>query len=144
MFAVALAARLAFTFLVDQPLLYGHQYHYFTNGLLLAQHPAPVRYVLLSDEWRLWNGEWTIAPLYHLFLGVVFRLFGPHLLPLRVVQCALDAVAAVAVAALGRRVAGPRGAWAGVAYALWWPAVEMTSWTMTENLHTVLFMAALA
>src|SRR5438132_9905485 len=50
----------------------------------------------------------------------------------------------MAVAALGRRVAGPRGAWAGVAYALWWPAVEMTSWTMTENLHTVLFVGALA
>jgi hypothetical protein len=143
-FAVALAARLAFTFLVDQPLLYGHQYHYFTNGLLLAQHPSPLRYVLLSDEWRLWNGEWTIAPLYHLFLGVLFRLFGPHLLPLRLVQCALDALAAVAVAALGRRAAGPRGAWAGIAYALWWPAVEMTSWTMTENLHTVLFVGALA
>jgi len=143
-FAVALLARLAFTFLVDQPLLYGHQYHYFTNGLLLAQHPSPLRYVLLSDEWRLWNGEWTIAPLYYLFLGSVFWLFGPHLLPLRILQCALDALAAVAVASLGRRAAGPRGAWAGVAYALWWPAIEMTSWTMTENLHTVLFVGALA
>ena len=144
MFAVAFLARLAFTFLVDQPLLYGHQYHYFMNGLLLAQHPSPLRYVLLSDEWRLWNGEWTIAPLYYLFLGVTFWLFGPHLLPLRILQCALDAVAAVAVGALGRRAAGPRGAWAGVAYALWWPAIEMTSWTMTENVHTVLFVGALA
>ena len=143
-FAAAFFARLAFTFLVDQPLLYGHQYHYFTNGLLLAQHPSPLRYVLMSDEWRLWNGEWTIAPLYHLFLGVVFWMFGPHLLPLRLLQCGLDALAAVAVAALGRRAAGPWGAWAGVAYAVWWPAVEMTSWTMTENLHTVLFASALA
>jgi hypothetical protein len=143
-FPLAFLARLAFTFLVDQPLLYGHQYHYFTNGLLLAQHPSPLRYVLLSDEWRLWNGEWTIAPLYHLFLGVVFWLFGPHLLPLRILQCALDALAAVAVASLGRRAAGPRGVWAGLVYALWWPAIEMTSWTMTENLHTVLFVGALA
>jgi Dolichyl-phosphate-mannose-protein mannosyltransferase len=143
-FALAFLARLAFTFLVDQPLLYGHQYHYFTNGLLLAQHPSPLRYVLLSDEWRLWNGEWTIAPLYYLFLGTVFWIFGPHLLPLRILQCALDALAAVAVASLGRRAAGPRGAWAGVVYALWWPAIEMTNWTMTENLHTVLFVSALA
>ena len=143
-FTVAFAVRLAFVLLVDQPLLYGHQYHYFTAGLLLAQNPSPVRYVLFSDEWRLWNGLWTIAPLYHLFLGLVFRLFGPHLLPLRVVQCALDALAAVGVAALGRRTAGPRGAWAGVAYALWWPAIELPSWTMTENLHTVLFVGALA
>jgi hypothetical protein len=143
-FAVALAARLAFTFLVDQPLLYGHQYHYFTSGLSLAQHPSPVSYVLFSDEWRTWNGEWTVAPLYHLFLGVMFRLFGAHLVPLRIVQSVLDALAAVAVAALGRRAAGPRGAWAGIAYALWWPAIEMPSWTMTENLHTVLFAGALA
>jgi hypothetical protein len=143
-FAVALAARLAFTFLVDQPLLYGHQYHYFNSGLALAQHHSPLSYVLFSDEWRTWNGEWTVAPLYHLFLGVVFRLFGPHLVPLRIVQSVLDALAAVAVAALGRRAAGPRGAWAGIAYALWWPAIEMPSWTMTENLHTVLFAGALA
>jgi len=125
-------------------LLYGHQYHYFTNGLLLAQHPSPLRYVLRSDEWRLWNGEWTIAPLYHLFLGVLFRLFGPHLLPLRLVQCALERAGGGGGGGAGRRAAGPRGAWAGVAYALWWPAVEMTSWTMTENLHTVLFVSALA
>ena len=143
-FAVALAARLAFTFLVDQPLLYSHQYHYFTSGLMLSEHPSPLRYVLFSDEWRVWNGEWTIAPLYHLFLGLMFSIFGPHLLPLRLVQSALDAVAAVAVAALGRRVAGPRGWWAGMAYALWWPAVEMPAWTLTENVHTVLFVGALA
>jgi hypothetical protein len=143
-FAVALAVRLAFCLVVDEPLLYSHQYHYYTSGLLLAQHPSPVRYVLFSDEWRLWIGEWTIAPLYHLFLGAMFRLFGPHLLPLRLVQSLFDALAAVAVAALGRRVAGPRGAWAGLAYAAWWPAIEMASWTMTENLHTLLFVGALA
>ena len=143
-FAAALALRLVFVLAVDEPLLYSHQYHYFTSGLLLAQHPSPLRYVLLSDEWRLWNGQWTIAPLYHLFLGVMFRLFGAHLLPLRLVQSVLDALAAVAVAALGRRVAGPRGAWAGIVYAAWWPAVEMSSWTMTENLHTVLFVGGVA
>ncbi len=143
-FVVAFAARLAFSLLVDQPLLYGHQYHYFNAGLQLALHPSPLRFILTSDDWRLWNGHWTIAPLYHLFLGAMFALFGPHLLPLRVAQSGLDALAAVAVAALGRRAAGPRGAWAGIAYGLWWPAVEMPSWTMTENLHTVLFAVALA
>jgi hypothetical protein len=143
-FLVALAARLAFTFIVDQPLLYGHQYHYFTSGLTLAGHPSLVSYILRSDEWRTWNGEWTVAPLYHLFLGAMFRVFGPHLLPLRLVQSVFDALVAVAVASLGRRGAGPRGAWAGVAYAVWWPAIEMPSWTMTENLHTILFAGSLA
>jgi hypothetical protein len=143
-FALALLARLGFLFLADQPLLYTHQYTYFTNGLRIAEHPSPWRYVLTSDEWRTWDGHWTIAPLYHLFLAAVFRLGGPHLLLVRLLQCALDAAAAVAVASLGRRAAGPRGVWAGVAYALYWPALEMPTWTLTENLHTPLFTAALA
>jgi hypothetical protein len=143
-FGVALVGRLGFTLLVDEPLLYTHQYTYFTNALRIAEHPSPLHHVLTSDEWRTWNQHWTIAPLYHLFAASVFFVFGPHLLPLRLLQCLLDSTAAVGVAALGRRVAGPRGAWAGVAYALYWPAVEMTSSTMTENVHTALLVAGVA
>ena len=142
-FAVALLARLAFVFLADQPLLYTHQYHYFTNALRLALHPHPLEYVVFHDDWRTWNHHWTIAPLYHLFAGAVLRVFGLHLLALRLAQCALDAVAAVGVAWLGRRAAGPRGSWAGLVYAVYWPAVEMPTWTMTENLHTVLLVSGI-
>jgi hypothetical protein len=143
-FGMALLARLAFLVLADQPLLYTHQYHYFTNALAIAEHPQPLRHVLASDEWRTWNQHWTIAPLYHLFAAAVLGLSGPHLLPLRLLQCVLDSLAAVGVGFLGRQAAGPRGAWAGVAYALYFPAVEMATWTMTENLHTPLFVAAVA
>lgn len=142
-FAFALAARLAFWLLADQPLLYTHQYHYFTNALRIADHPQPLSYVLTSDEWRTWDGNWTIAPLYHLFLATVFGVAGAHLGPLRLLQCVLDAVVAALVAVLGRRVAGPRGAWAGVAYALYWPAMEMPTWTLTENVHTPLLVAGI-
>lgn len=143
-FATALVARLAFLLLADQPLLYSHQYTYFTAAMRIAEHPQALGYVLRSDEWRVWDQHWTIAPLYHVFAGAVFKLFGPHLLALRLVQCVLDALCAVGVAWLGRRVGGPRGLWAGVAYALYWPAIEMPTWTMTENAHTVLFVAAVA
>jgi hypothetical protein len=143
-FALALAARLAFWVMADQPLLYTHQYHYFTSALRLAQHPEPLAYVVTSDQWRTWNGQWTIAPLYHLFLASVFGLGGAHLGPVRLLQCVFDAAVAALVAALGRRVAGPRGAWAGVAYALYWPAMEMPMWTLTENVHTPLFVAGVA
>jgi hypothetical protein len=143
-FAAALAARVAFVFLADQPLLYTHQYHYFTNAQRIATHPQPLAYVVGSDDWRTWNHHWTIAPLYHVFAGTTLRLLGGHLLALRLVQCALDALAAVAVAALGRRAAGPRGWWAGLAYAFYWPALEMPTWTMTENLHTVLLAGGVA
>lgn len=141
-FAAALVARLLFLFLADQPLLYTHQYTYFTSALRIAEHPTPLTYVWTSDEWRTWDQHWTIAPLYHLFAAAVFKLFGPHLIALRLVQCVLDSVAAVGVAWLGRRTAGPRGWWAGLAYAAYWPAIEMTTWSMTENLHTVLFVSA--
>jgi hypothetical protein len=143
-FALALTARLVFVFAADEPLLYSHQYTYFTNALRIAEHPDPLRYVLRSDEWRTWDQHWTIAPLYHLFAAGIFGLFGPHLLALRLVQCLLDSGVAVAVGILGRGAAGRRGAWAGAVYALYWPAIEMPSWTMTENVHTFLLTAAVA
>ena len=143
-FALALAARLAFWTIADQPLLYTHQYHYFTNALTIAQHPDALRYVVSSDEWRTWDHNWTIAPLYHLFLAAMFRVAGGSLVPVRAAQCVLDAAVAALVAVLGRRVAGPRGAWAGVPYALYWPAMEMPLWTLTENVHTPLFVAGMA
>lgn len=143
-FALAFAARLAFLLFADQPLLYTHQYTYFQNALRLAQHPDLPSYVLYSDEWRTWDMHWTIAPLYHLFAGLTLRLLGLHLFPLQVLQCLLDSATAVAVAFLGQRAAGRGGHWAGIAYALYWPAIEMPSWTLTENLHTPLFVVSIA
>jgi len=143
-FAAALALRLSFLLLVDEPLLYTHQYHYFTGGLKIAEHPDPWNYVLASDEWHTWGDGWTMAPLYHVFVGAVFRLVGPHLRTLQLLQCLLDSVTAVMVGVLGRAVAGRRGTWPGLAYALYWPAVELPSRTLTENLHTPLLVAGLA
>jgi hypothetical protein len=142
-FAVGLAARLAFWLLVDQPLLFTHQYHYFTNGLAIGGHPHPWQYVLRSDEWRTWMG-WTIAPLYYPFEALVFRLFGPHLEPLRLVQVLMGALTAVAVGALGREAAGPHGLWAGLLYGIHGYSVELPTWTLTENLHNLLVCVAMA
>jgi hypothetical protein len=143
-FAAAFALRLAFVLVVDEPLLYTHQYNYFNGGLKIAEHPDPWTYVLSSDEWHIWGDGWTMAPLYHLFVGAVFRLFGRHLRTLQVLQCGLDAFSAVMVGALGRALAGRRGAWAGLAYAAYWPAIELPIRTLTENLHTPLLLAAFA
>ena len=143
-FALALAARLLFWWLADQPLLYTHQYHYFMNGLVIAQHPDPWTFLLRSDDWRLWDGHWTIAPLYYPFEALVFWIFGPSLEPLRLVQCVLGALTAVAVGAIGRYTAGPRGVWAGLLYAVHGYSVELPAWTLTENLHNVLFCVAMA
>lgn len=142
-FSLALAARLAFWLLSGQPLVYRHQNHYLQNGLSIALHPQPFSYVLGSEEWRQWMG-WTIAPLYYLFEAAVFLLFGPHLGALRVAQCLLGALAAVAVASLGRSVAGPRGVWAGVGYAAYAYTVELPCWTLTENLNVPLTLGGMA
>ncbi len=143
-FLLALALRVGFVFFFDQPLLYTHQYNYFTHALRIAEHPQAWHYLVYSDEWRTWDVHWTIAPLYFIVAGGVLRLADGHLLPLQLVQCVFDAGVALLVAQLGRRLAGPRGAWAGVAYACHWTAIELPSWTMTENLHTLLLVGGAA
>jgi 4-amino-4-deoxy-L-arabinose transferase-like glycosyltransferase len=142
-FGLAFIVRILFLLLVDQPLLFVHQLHYFTNGLLIAQHPRPLFFILGSDRWRTWAEHWTIAPLYYIFEALIFKIFGPHLRPLQYIQCLLGAGSAVAVGALGRELIGRRGAWAGVLYSFYAQSVELPSWTLTENLHNAIFMVAM-
>jgi hypothetical protein len=55
----------------------------------------------------------------------------------------LDALVAVAVGHLGARAArSPHGRWAGVGYALYFPAIQLCNSTMTEALHTPLLALA--
>ena len=140
---LALAARLVFLFGAAEPILYSHPYNYFHGAQAIVEHPDPWRFVLTRDEWHRWLGPWTIAPLYYLFLAGLMAVFGQHLLPIQLVQIALDVLCAVLTAQLGRRVAGPRGTWAGVAYAVNFHAVEQAPIPLTENIHTVLLLAGL-
>jgi hypothetical protein len=142
-FVLALGMRLGFVLLADEPMLYSHPYNYFNGGLSIVENADPWEFVLKSDAWHLWMGPWTIAPGYYLFVAAVFGTFGPHLLPLLVLQGLLDAGTAVMVGMMGRALAGPRGRWAGVAYAVNWHAVEQPASTLTENLHTVLLVAGI-
>ena len=142
---LALLARLAWRFGADEPLLYSHQYHYWEGALRILEHPRPFWFVLTSDEWRQWplGGPWTIAPLYYLFLAGLLAISGKSLVFVQIVQSALDALVAVAVGHLGARAAGSsRGRWAGVAYALFFPAIQLSNSTMTEALHTPLLALA--
>jgi 4-amino-4-deoxy-L-arabinose transferase-like glycosyltransferase len=143
--ALAFLLRLGYVLIVDEPLLFRHQYHYFRGGLSIAENPHPWSFIVHSDAWRMWDGMWTLAPGYFWFLAAAFRLCGFHLFPVQVAQCALEAGTAVLVAHLARRAATPTlGLLAGLVYALYWPSVEQPSRTMTENLHTFLLVAAFA
>ena len=141
---LALAARLVFLFGAAEPILYGHPYNYFFGAQEIVEHHDPLTFVLTRDEWHRWLGPWTIAPLYYLFLAALMAVFGQHLLPIQLVQVGIDVVCAVLTARLGREVAGPRGAWAGVAYALNFHAIEQAPIPLTENIHTVLLLAGVA
>jgi hypothetical protein len=139
-FLLATALRLVFLYAADQPLLYTHQYTYFTNAMRIAESAEPVSYILHSEEWRTWDDVWTIAPLYFVFLGAALKAAGLHLFPVLLLQCLMGGATAAGVAAIGRDLAGRAGVWAGVLYALYGPAMEMPSTTMTENLHTPLLV----
>lgn len=142
---LALAVRLLFLWAADGPLVFGHERVYFTKALWIVEHPTPWRFILFEDAWRSWAGPyWTLPPLYPLFLAAFFALFGTSLTTLLVGQCVLGAVAAVGVGRVAREIDPSTGAWAGAAYALYWPAVITASNTMTENLHTVLLVWSVA
>jgi hypothetical protein len=140
---LALAVRLFYRFAAAEPLLFAHPYNYFHGALRILENADPLGFIWTSDAWHQWLGPWTIAPLYYLFVAAVLALTG-HLLPLQVLQFILDAGVAVAAAGLGRRIAGPRGVWAGVVYALNFHAIEQSASTLTENLHSPLLVGALA
>jgi len=132
-FTLAVAARLAYFFGADEPLLYSHPYNYFHGALSILEHPRPVHFILHSDAWHQWLGPWTIAPLYYLFVAAVMAVGGPHLLPVRLAQAGLDGGVAVLVAWMGRHFSPRFGAWAGVAYALNAHAIEQVGQTLTRT-----------
>jgi 4-amino-4-deoxy-L-arabinose transferase-like glycosyltransferase len=139
---LALGVRLAHLAAADPALRFSTSQHYFTGALEIVQHERPFDYVLRDDGWHLFNDVWTVAPLYPLFVAGVFALCGARLLAVQLVQALLEALTAVGFAALGRRLSPRHGAWAGVAYALWWPAIDFSAQTMTEGLHNALMSAA--
>ena len=144
-FLLALAARLVFLAATDGPLVFGHDRVYCGKGLWIADHADPWAFVLRDEAWRSWAGpHWTLPPLYPLFVAAFLRAWGRSLPALLFAQAVLGALAAVGVGRLGREIDARTGAWAGAAYAVYWPAVILPSTTMTENLHTVLLVWSLA
>lgn len=140
---LTLCVRLLYVFLAQPTLRFSTSQHYLTGALEIVTNPDPLRYILWDDGWHLFNDVWTVAPLYPLFVAAVFTLFGAKLLSVQLVQAGLEAVAAVGFAGLGRCLSPRYGVWAGVAYALWWPAIEWSGQTMTEGLHNALMALAL-
>jgi len=84
------------------------------------------------DQWaqRLAAGDWVgsdvfyQAPLYPYFLGVIYALFGHDLLTVRIVQALIGSASCVFLGLAGTRLfSKPVGLAAGLALALWAPAI---------------------
>jgi hypothetical protein len=142
-FLLALALRLGYLFWFDDPM-HRTEYSYLQGGLAIASHETPWRFVWTTEVWREWGDRWVVAPLYYLFLAGTFLLFGTQIRTVQVLQCGLDAVTAILVGVIGRRLEPRYGAWAGLAYALYWPAVSLPPQLLSENLHTVLLVGGVA
>lgn len=113
-------------------IAYGVRVSYLTQ---IRRHPAfdsPIMDAAYHDQWarRLAAGDWVgedvffRAPLYPYFLGVIYRVFGPSAVAVRLVQFAIGAVTCVLLYFLGVRVAGRAvGTIAGSMAALYGPLI---------------------
>jgi tetratricopeptide (TPR) repeat protein/4-amino-4-deoxy-L-arabinose transferase-like glycosyltransferase len=88
------------------------------------------------DQWaqRLAAGDWIgtdvfyQAPLYPYFLGVSYAIFGHDLLMVRIVQAVIGSASCVLLGLAGERLfSKPVGVAAGLAMALWAPAIFFDS-----------------
>ncbi|MBI4355025.1 MAG: glycosyltransferase family 39 protein [Candidatus Omnitrophica bacterium] len=135
--------------------LYGDMAAYVTLAVSLAHgegysnHYEPV----LADVFRDPEHTRTLMPPrptarkaigYPLFLAILFRLFGYHLVPVLVVQAILSAVSALLIYAIGRRAGSPKAALIAYAiavcyYPFWYKAITL----LVETVLVFLLLCAI-
>ena len=108
-----------------------------------AYHLALAEAFARGEE--LQDGAFFRAPLYPLLLGALVRLFGGDLIAIRLVQCALGAVAAALTVRIAQRVTGSplAGALAGVLVAVSWILVAFDGELLIPTLLVPLLLFAL-
>ncbi len=107
---------------------------YYSIGSMLAD----------GRGWAFYDeAVWVRPPLYPLLLGAVFRLFGPNLIVVRLIQLTLSVASVYLLYRLGRRVFGrPTGLVAGLLAALAWPFALFSYLLLSETLFFFLFLTA--
>jgi tetratricopeptide (TPR) repeat protein len=107
--------------------------HFFNNW---AQEIA-------SGSWLGGDGVFFIGPLYAYFLASIYRLVGPDLIAVRIVQVILEIASALFIYGFARRAVGERAARvAGVIWALYLPAIFFSSLVLPVSLGTFLITAS--
>lgn len=115
-FALALALRLIHVWQLRSAPFFD-----FTMGDAQSYHDWGLE--IAGGDW-LGRETFYQAPLYPYFLGLVYTVFGPGLLAVRLCQSVLGAVACALLAAAGRRLFSPAaGVAAGLMLAVYPPAI---------------------
>ncbi len=97
---------------------------------------------IASGDW-LGDGVFFIGPLYAYFLGIIYKLIGPHLTVVRLVHIALDGASAVFIYGFGRRVFGEWPARvAGILWVVYLPAIFFSSFILPVSLDVFLITAS--
>ena len=117
--------------------------------------PSPFFDVLMGDangydQWaeRLAAGDWVgsdvfyQAPLYPYFLGLVYKVFGRDLLVVRIIQALIGSASCALLGLAGARFFSKPVGWiAGLALALWAPAIFFDS-LLQKSVLDVFFICA--
>ncbi len=119
----------------------------------LAESDAPTYYVLSQNlisgiGYRYTpDGEPTAkrTPGYPIFIAMIFKVFGKNFNAVRVAQAILDAITTAMVFILTNMLFGNKrtSMLASTLYAIYPPAILMTTYILTETLYTFLLVASL-
>ena len=92
-----------------------------------------------SGDWLGGKDVFFIGPLYAYFLGIIYRVIGPHPMAARFVHIALDAASALFLFGFARRAFGEGAAKvAGAIWAVYLPAIFFTSFLLPVSLDIFL------
>jgi hypothetical protein len=140
---LAFALRLAAVLTIDDPQMVPRD---------LEESDAPSYYVLADHlldgtGYRYAPGEAPTAkrpPGYPLFLAATFKVAGHNFTAVRVFQCLIDVATAYLVFGLSLLLFGSSAAalLAALAYALYFPAIENTTYILPESLYTFFLAGA--
>jgi tetratricopeptide (TPR) repeat protein len=135
--ALALVVRLVHTLAIRESPFFEH--------LLVDSVDFDARAVaFLNGSWAE-EGAFFQAPLYPLFLSIIYRVFGHDLLAVRAIQAVLGSLSVVLIYYIGRRCAGRAVAIAaGTIYALYAMAVHFDSEVLRPALVVFLALSSTA
>lgn len=94
---------------------------------------------IASGDWLGGKEVFFIGPLYAYFLGIIYRLIGPHLTIVRFVHVGLEMGSALFIYGFARRAVGDRAARvAGVLWVFYLPAIFLSSFVLPVSLDIFL------